>query len=140
MTPKQLENLTKLAAYLDNVQPEAFDMRRYHNGCRAPSRASYSCGTVACAAGYGPAAGISPSPYSTWTNYIFYSFGIEGISNAFSWVFSPYWGTYDNTPQGAAKRIRYFLEHGVPAMFTFDEFTFDEFSMAKYRAIFGEAA
>lgn len=32
----------------------------------------------------------------------------------YDWLFSDGWLDYDNAPEGAAKRILYMLEHGVP--------------------------
>lgn len=54
-------NLKRLADYLDLVPPASFDMSLYYSG-DDPSIPAHEaeCGTVACALGYGPAAGIEP--------------------------------------------------------------------------------
>ena len=44
-------------------------------------------------------------------------FGIEENSPEFGWIFDGGWARWDNTPHGAAKRIDYLLEHGVPDEF-----------------------
>lgn len=125
------DNLLKLAAYLENLPAdyEHFSMASYfeppvvngrpHLGEQEALR-NYShtgempCGTVACAAGHGPAAGI-PFPKSTqfygWMGYIDAVFNL-GIAEE-SFLFSGMWTSFDDTPLGAAQRIYYLLESGA---------------------------
>lgn len=127
---EQRDNLTKLADFLESIpaepqasHPVGFSMRTfvaYTDGEREwfPERADYTrCGTVACAAGHGPAAGIPALPDESWDSYIRRAFGAGLISKANPsslFLFSAGWQDVDDTPQGAALRIRYALRHGIP--------------------------
>ncbi len=35
-------------------------------------------------------------------------------NDSWSWCFSPVWQRVDNTPEGAARRIEWLVEHGLP--------------------------
>lgn len=120
------KHLEKLADYLDSLPDDyqEFDMTDYQikNDGRwcgyKPIRKS--CGTVACAAGHGPNAGIKPLDDENWATY---SIRLAGhCDRSWNWLFSAWWIEYDNTLQGAVKRIRYYLKHGVPAWFNNDDF------------------
>lgn len=119
------ENFTKLADYMEaNEAALKFDMARY-----ARSNGSYfetiepfdplihDCGTVCCAAGNGPRAGIPALPMENWIDYINRVFGDDddGGPDLYTWCFSSAWVAVDNTVSGAAKRIRYALKHGCPS-------------------------
>ena len=115
-------NLEKLAAYLESIPTdyEHFSMRSYLeiDGAHiymidSSEELLRRCGTVACAVGHGPAAGIASLPYENWDCYSDRVFGLS--HDEWSWCFSSQWSGIDDTPQGAAKRIRYMLEYGVPA-------------------------
>lgn len=139
---QQRANLDKLATYLENLPEdyEHFEMSDYmdnsrisierltdyarHNGGVA------ACGTVACAIGHGPAAGIlfededfgktyfpgvgTLDNAPDWSKYSLRFVDRQGEDMAFNWMFAGRWHTYDNTHRGAAARIRYYLDHGVP--------------------------
>jgi len=131
-------NLKKLADYLDTLPDDydAFNMRSFirlnnYNGWGlADNREDYllckaslhECGSVACAVGHGPAAGICMTPLEAqmreWNGYTDRCF-VDSASEAFSWMFGGLWGFADgdNTPRGAAARIRYYLDRGVPSDF-----------------------
>lgn len=101
-------NLQQLADHLDTVKKRHFDMRYFETHV-------WWCGTVACAAGHGPLAGIPfiPQDDGQWGRYTERAF--TGPSyDGWSWMFSSGWKKADDTPQGAAARIRYFLQHGNP--------------------------
>jgi len=113
-------NLETLATYLEAlpIGYEHFDMASY---LRKDDRYIYmvadaniigDCGTVACAVGHGPTAGIAATDYENWDDYSDRVFDLS--STEWSWCFSSSWSTTDNTHQGAAKRIRHMLEHGAP--------------------------
>ena len=105
LTDTQRSNLTRLADYLAKGKTKhQFDMRDYYE--ESP------CGTVACAAGHGPAAGVRMMKAEDWVEYVDRVFG-ESVAQWY-WCFCDCWGSTDNTPQGAAARIRYMLENGVP--------------------------
>jgi hypothetical protein len=150
LSTRQRNNLAKLATYLEQLPAdyEHFDMTSYvdHKGdcdifedktlerafVQNPKATIHNCGTVACAAGHGPAAGIplrrdervltldwwdgTPTAEIDWAAYIKRAFGVSQ-GDDWTWMFGGDWADVDNTPQGAAKRIRYFLEHGVPEDF-----------------------
>jgi hypothetical protein len=129
-TPKQRANLQKLASYLLALPADYdhFDMSSYleHNGVQKDPQ-DYAiicapCGTVACAVGHGPAAGIEPDPRpavddSSWFAYCIEKFGLTPGGIAWSWCFSATWACHDNTPQGAGQRILTMLGTGVPEDF-----------------------
>lgn len=111
------ENLNKLADYLLSGQLKAdFDMRRFddgHLGMAAPI-----CGSVGCAVGHGPYAGIEKHKNECWSEY---SDRFSGLKTSciiyvaeWDWCFNPKWADVDNTPEGAAKRINYLLNNGLP--------------------------
>lgn len=99
----------------------------------------HPCGTVACALGWAPSI-LPPRHHETWEQYtdrlLLTSVDItttvtvpdalfeddrpsvSGYSIyelAWTWLFAGTWARRDDTPHGAAARIRYMLEHGVPS-------------------------
>ena len=131
------ENFLKLATKLDTVPQEEFHMEIYrgilsksgvplHRRFRSPS----DCGTVGCALGHAPLTpGLETIPLDfpihyilgepqgrqlEWDSYALRIFGISPESDAGAFIFSSGWTPVDNTPQGAAARIRYLLKHGLP--------------------------
>lgn len=103
-------NLRILADYLESEELKAaFSMETY-----SEAGAEYKpvCGSVGCAIGHGPYAGIPKAAEEAWAEYTERVFDLD--MNELRWCFSGLWAKYDNTPQGAAKRIRYLLEHGAP--------------------------
>jgi len=88
-----------------------------------------ACGAVACAVGHGPSAGfLFPEDLLdhlgchavNWSGYTD-RFFIEDYADAsgddlataqFEWMFSSGWSHCDNTPKGAAKRIRWLVNGG----------------------------
>jgi len=129
LTQENKENLATLAAYLERlpVNYQHFQMATYYSGlnedeyivCEEPM----ACGSVACAVGHGPAAGVcATSPSMGWNDYSALFTGelygrIHG-NREYNWCFSGRWSLIDNTHRGAAARIRYLLDHdGVPEDF-----------------------
>jgi hypothetical protein len=121
MKKKHRENLLKLADYLDKL-PD--DYEQFHMYSYMAQRSSYGwatfdlnekpkpeCGTVACAVGHGPAAGIRIYGDWDWESYADRVFG-ELPYDDFSYMFGSSWCDTDNTPKGAAARIRTFVELG----------------------------
>lgn len=117
----QVANLEKLATFLETqCDPTHFDMSDFFLDGKGVfympyqvSKKDYNeCGTVACAAGYGPAAGIEPKSKESknWFVYVINNF-TRGDGEVYFWCFSSDWAYVDNTPLGAAKRIRYMLKH-----------------------------
>ncbi len=111
------ENLAKLAAYLAKLPDdyEKFNMWVYFSGRAEGTYMTHGgtmCGTAACAVGHGPAAGIKSPVYDSWNDYCLQAFCIETQTPEFEWLFGGSWNQVDNTPKGAAARIRYYLENG----------------------------
>jgi len=128
LTQEQLTNLATLAVYLEKlpIDYQHFRMSTYYSGsndeeyvvCEEPM----TCGSVACAVGHGPAAGIcAPYPDIGWNDYAGLFTGniyASTESNAcYNWCFSGRWAMIDDTHRGAAARIRYLLDKGVPEGF-----------------------
>jgi len=121
------KNLNKLADYLDaSTPPPKFDMmfffmRRQGNNLgnlndpyQIKDEFYTECDTVACAVGHGPLAGIKAKKGETWATYAFRT--LCSCDDSFDWCFAQYWADHDNTPKGAAARIRYMLsEKAVPS-------------------------
>jgi hypothetical protein len=115
-----VKNLDKLAAYLEGLPSNYshFHMSYFVSGmdgflnsyqhCEVPL--ANECGTVACALGHGPAAGIcfTPDDNRSWWQYAFNHY-TDGDMDLWNWLFSDRWYSVDNTHQGAAARIRYVL-------------------------------
>ena len=116
ITEEQRDNLKKLADYLlsGNLRAE-FDIGRFADSF---NQTQTNCGTVGCAIGHGPDAGIVKWKNEDWVKYSFRNFGSEydpfQEDELFDWCFSSDWENIDNTPDGAAKRILYMLEKGIP--------------------------
>lgn len=117
-----IANLEKLAAYLESLPDdyEYFDMfdffwiKEQYSGYTRPEVAGLpgDCGAVACAVGHGPAAGIPAHYGEGWNRYSERVFDLPDM--AWDWCFSDAWKKVDNTPHGAAARIRYLLANGLP--------------------------
>jgi len=128
MKAQHKKNLLKLADYLDTVKKEKFHMKEFRANeeliglwCSDPGFKSLvpSCGTAACALGHAPA--LFPRIWKQkLADETYYSglcrqvFGVWEYSDAWTWCFDSGWSKRDNTPKGAAKRIRYMVENGVP--------------------------
>ncbi len=118
-------NLRKLATFLMALPEDydKFDMNLYCFNEKVSSSAEADesiallneCGTVACALGHGPLAGIPAGKRETWETYAERCFtGSDIDENFFRFLFSGSWEIRDNSPYGAGQRILYYLEHGLP--------------------------
>ncbi len=124
LTDQQRANLAKLSAYLKGLPADYshFDMGVYNSTDRKRATPR-KCGTAACAAGHGPSAGIEPLPGEKWDMYVDRAFvPFDEGSEGFYWMFSGAWEATDPTHYGAAARIDWFLEKGVPADFEAQRF------------------
>lgn len=122
-------NLNKLADYLIALPAayKGFDMGGYcgtkidGGSYKQPSEVLNSCGSVGCAVGHGPyVSGLEAIAEDSWAGYIMRVFGVDGEGIEYGWLFSGNWTYTDNTALGAALRIRYMLEHGIPDNFDSD--------------------
>ena len=120
VTREQASNLLALALHLRSL-PEGYagfnmdwwyvrDGWRQHFVSAEPVRPA--CGTVACAAGHGPSAGIAPLREEPWTEYVARVFGTCGGAEAperhglHLWCFSEMWGeSIFSSHRDAATRI-----------------------------------
>lgn len=117
ITAEQCANLDKLATYLEALPADYahFGMNNYHTGSDPLQPAE--CGTVACAVGHGPAAGVALSEdeidwdgQPSWDDYSARALiSVRTSDKEWLWCFSGEWVYCDNTHHGAAKRIRYLL-------------------------------
>jgi hypothetical protein len=118
------KRLLALADHIEAVPQDLFDMESY----RLEDDTLEGCGTVGCALGHAPAllikrfhvrpASITMTMYSEividWDK-VALQFGItDDVFNspAMAYLFHALWKHVDNTPTGAAKRIRWVVKHG----------------------------
>lgn len=134
MKKKHRDNLLKLADYLDKLPDdyEQFDMAEYmmtrdddnpddQLKVSIEDRSKPSCGTVACAVGHGPAAGIRVYGDPDWISYSYRVFG-EELDDGWDYMFASNWEYTDNTPKGAASRIRTYVALGhTPDGWSFED-------------------
>lgn len=116
LTDQQRQNYQELAEYLDTgITEYGFDMMDYF------IQDENRCGTVACALGHAPFVLGIDNPFlsgstideSEWVNQHFGTYDYCE-SPVYGWCFSSFWAEVDNTSRGAAARIFYMLENGVP--------------------------
>lgn len=124
-TEPKKNNLIKLANYLMALPDdyENFEMSKFcapsityspHHYDPQTSVKEVKCGAVACAVGHAPSAGIGKySRLNDWDEFST-KFLIATGSEDWEWCFSGAWADTDNTPKGAALRINYLLEKGLP--------------------------
>jgi hypothetical protein len=111
------DNLEILATFLDRIPQGTFHMQTCaedtHGDDLSPQ--AHECMSVGCAIGHGPAAGLQVAKSDReWWEYSTRVFGLSWMSNEWAWCFHGEWALIDNTPAGAAKRIRHLIRHGVP--------------------------
>ena len=81
-----------------------------------PVEVLHTCGSVSCAIGLGPTAGIPVGDSLTWrtysmTNFVACNSILSGKADDF--LFRSGWKSIDPTPMGVAKRIDILLEKGL---------------------------
>jgi hypothetical protein len=111
------KNLLQLADFLTALPPSAFDMQDFCTDDQGENLriAAHECGSVGCAVGHGPGAGFPVQPDDLdWVAYSERVFGLPVGEPTWEWCFAGGWYWTDNTPLGAAKRIRHLVEHGLP--------------------------
>lgn len=122
ITKEQRANLKKLADYLSSGKLKAyFDMEVYADAAHKYN--SHNCGSVGCAVGHGPYAGVKKPKNMNWKHYAIekfganFSFSADGTVNYeyYEFLFSCLW--YHEQPRAtqAAKRIYLLLEKGLPS-------------------------
>lgn len=63
---------------------------------------------------HGPLAGIAAQPGEDWPGYVERVFGVSAHRPFMAWLQSPMWAKTEPSPEGAALRIAYALDYGVP--------------------------
>lgn len=114
MTEQQIENLEKLANYLEKGFLRAgvsFDMKRFSNIQDVDEENQLNCGTAGCAIGNAPDCGIEKMIGETWPEYMERQFGVNQKSEAFKQMFSSSWDFTRPTKYDCAKRIKTFLQN-----------------------------
>ncbi len=110
------KNLRTLARYLLKYVPRSGV--RFHMMDYAEEGHAYStdCGSVGCAVGHGPFAGIEKFKTEGWYDYSSRVFGLItlGGDTMHNWCFGGGWHLFDNAPRGAALRILWLLDKGLP--------------------------
>ncbi len=114
-------NLNVLLPYLGKMDGAKvkFDMNCFSEADSLVN--AMTCGSVGCAVGVAPYAGIVKSEHETWVEYAYRCFGAQhdyealkpGEHDAFNnwnWMFSAKWATYWNKPKYSAMRIRHRLK------------------------------
>ncbi len=124
ITPVQRANLRRAAEFIVTLPLSRFSMVRYgsllQNGYppRGHWETEHVCGSVGCIIGSAPSCvGLEAHHGETYVVYTVRVFGINvhKTYSTWSWLFDAEWAYKDNTALGAAKRIIYTLEFGVPA-------------------------
>lgn len=136
LTPYQKKNLRKLSKGLKNRDfPGSFDMTYFLVGkwdvSVYPANLS-DCNTVGCALGWGTLIVKDRMRRESYIKYASRVFGMRLGSSAYYWLFDQRWANIDNTPEGAAARIDWYLENGVPEWFFLC--SFEQF----YRSVVGQ--
>ena len=107
------ENLALMPAYIRIIRQEMFDMKSFRHG----QYETHECDSVGCVIGHCTILDLNPLPMSAFGNidFVTWSRGFTGLlDDGWEWCFSGGWSETDNTPEGAALRIEWLLEKGVP--------------------------
>jgi len=120
ITPAQDGNLLALARYLvrnasaidaQGLRFGDVSMRRFRP---IPAAIEAPAETTLPPLAYGPAAGVTPRPRDDWRAYCIRCFGIEFDQPFIHWLQAKPWQTTEPSAVGAALRIAYVLDYGVP--------------------------
>ncbi len=126
----QARNLDHLATALETL-PEGylhFDMETYYHNPKlnllteadeieAAQQGFEVFGSCGCIIGHAPSNGLFRPGFTSWSEYASEMFGVD--ETGYSYLFGGEWAFCDNTPIGAARRIRTYLALGgaVPEHF-----------------------
>lgn len=129
LTREQQENFVTLARHLVlTVQEAKYETAEFGVTQTAldlmtgddlqPDQVAAHEGPLTCSAlGHGPRAGLRAQAGEDWAAYQLRVFGAAFDSPLEDWLFSPLWYSVDNTAIGAAMRLMYVLDYGVPGDF-----------------------
>lgn len=83
--------------------------------CIHLSKMATECGTVGCALGWAPFFGLKKNVGESWQRFGNRSLiDVEIHPEEWRWCFSAAWSRVDNTKRGAAQRIIWLLQYGLP--------------------------
>ena len=117
------DGLLGLIPAIDDINNIRFDMESYSEinknnylyDMPNPEIKMKTCGSVGCAIGWAPYFGIEKHLNENWTDFSERVFKLDNNSQEWDYLFSSDWSDIDNTKRGAGLRIKYVLEHGLPA-------------------------
>ena len=109
------ENLQRMADYIRTIPQEKFNMVAWRDG----DTNKHECDSVGCVVGHCTVLDkIENIPFTSLGSIDFtrWSEDFTGIytREEWNWCFSDEWHEVDNTPEGAALRIEWLLEKGLP--------------------------
>jgi hypothetical protein len=134
MQEQHRQNLLKLAAHLEKkpslwrrLLRVKFSMHTYAANPRINRYDLYPeellearrcprhyCGTVMCALGEAVLLFPNETKLLEFSHVARELFDIPAWSDSWDWLFHSNWEAVDNTREGVASRIRWYLEHGLP--------------------------
>lgn len=113
-----IENLLKMADYLETLEPSQFDMGLFSDGDIQSNNVEHICGSVGCVIGHAPKIfPLAPEDWDTLGDFDFDAFSKRIFTDdmqEWDWCFDSDWDEVDNTPKGASLRMRHLVEHGLP--------------------------
>ena len=102
-----------MAAHMRTIPQEMFDIISFRKG----QEVTPECDSIGCTIGICTVLDSKPLPMKSYGAIDFHtwSIGFTGIDDdERDWCFAPDWIDADNTPLGAALRIEWLLDHGLP--------------------------
>jgi hypothetical protein len=111
------ENLLWAAKFIRDVPQEKFDMGVYRED---DNDTDHICNSVGCVIGHCVALSGNRNVHrhiSGDIDFLQWSesfFDIKYLDNAWDWCFDARWKHTDNMPEGAALRMEWLVEHGLP--------------------------
>ena len=104
-----------MADYIETIPQEKFDMERLRTG----ESLNHECNSIGCVLGHCTILDKNPLPmvdgiYINFDSWSFDFTGLDPSSDEWYYLFGCQWFAVDNTPTGAAKRIRHLLKNGRP--------------------------
>jgi len=111
------ENLQRMADYIKTVPQEKFAINMYRGAYKDNG---HECNTLGCVIGHCTILDKNPLPIMGFNQRIDFGLWSEGFTgidvdeDEWKWCFDGDWDTIDNTPTGAAKRIEWLLNNGLP--------------------------
>jgi len=108
-------NLALMPPFIRTIPKDKFDMMSFREGqSKTPE-----CKSVGCVIGHCTVLDPNPLPRNRFSRISFYEWsenftGLAKFGHEWRWCFDSNWVDTDNTPNGAALRIEWLLNHGLP--------------------------